>query len=120
MTTGMLARLAFTTAGTTSFDPLGVRHSALMPVCSRFSMICICRSTSISRSAAWTTRSTPSFFAASSAPRCMSLKKGLFSVLSTNATRGLPLVVVPPRLQATNDSDATIANAVAQPFRAAP
>ena len=52
-------------------------------------MICICLSTSTSRSAACTTRSTPSRVAASWAPFCMSMKKGLFSVLSTRATRGL-------------------------------
>src|SRR5574341_1298344 len=52
-------------------------------------MICICLSTSTSRSAAWTTRSTPRRVAASCAPFCMSMKKGLFSVLSTRATRGL-------------------------------
>ena len=53
-------------------------------------MICICFSTSISRSAAWTTSSMPARPAASSAPRCMSRKKGWLSVFITNATRGLP------------------------------
>ena len=51
-------------------------------------MICIWRSTSTSRSAACTTRSTSSRLAASSAPRCISMKNGLFSVFSTSAMRG--------------------------------
>jgi anti-sigma-K factor RskA len=60
----------------TSREPLGVTISARIPVCSRFSMICTCFSTSISRSAAWTTRSIPAPPAASCAPRCMSRKNG--------------------------------------------
>ena len=75
-------------------------HSAWTPVWIRFSTICICFSTSISRSAACTWSVTPRRSAASCAPRRMSTKNGWFSVLSTNATVGLPVVVVVvPRLQ---------------------
>src|SRR5687767_13635405 len=73
-----------------------------------FSTICICFSTSISRSAACTCRVTPSRSAASCAPRRMSTKKGWFSVLSTSATVGLPvLVVVVSRLQASENARTT-------------
>src|SRR6185436_14190915 len=51
-----------------------------------FSTICICFSTSISRSAACTCRFTPSRSAASWAPRRMSTKNGWFNVFSTSAT----------------------------------
>src|SRR5262245_30040529 len=54
-----------------------------------FSTICICFSTSISRSAACTCSVTPSRSAASCAPRRMSTKNGWFSVFSTSATVGL-------------------------------
>src|SRR5262245_43180987 len=65
-----------------------------------FSTICICFSTSISRSAACTCSVTPSRSAASCAPRRMSTKKGWFNVLSTSATFGLPFDVEDvPRLQ---------------------
>jgi hypothetical protein len=74
--TGTLARFAFAIAVAISRDPLGVTTSALIPVCSRFSMIWTCFSTSISRSAACTTRSMPAGPAASCAPRCMSRKNG--------------------------------------------
>ena len=57
-------------------EMLGVTQSAFTPVWSRFSIICVCFSTSSSRSAACTTRSTPSVLAASSAPRFMSRKNG--------------------------------------------
>src|SRR5260221_574170 len=78
-----------------------------MPVWIMFSTICICFSTSISRSAACTCRLTPSRSAASCAPRRMSTKKGWFSVLSTSATVGLSeFVVAGPRL---HDTDATAA-----------
>src|SRR5205814_1562979 len=50
------------------------------------SMICICLSTSTSRSAACTVRSTPRRLAASCAPFSISMKKGLFSVFRTSAT----------------------------------
>ena len=60
----------------------------MIPVWIRFSTICICFSTSTSRSAACTTSSTPSRSAASCAPVCMSMKNGLFRVFSTRATRG--------------------------------
>src|SRR6478735_3556198 len=71
-----------------------------MPVWIRFSTICICFSTSISRSAACTCRLTPSRSAASCAPRRMSTKNGWFSVLRTSATVGLSeFVVAGPRLQ---------------------
>ena len=78
--------VALTSADTISRDPLGVIASTSMPVCSRFSTICICLSTSISRSAACTCRVTPSRSAASCAPRRMSTKNGWFSVFSTSAT----------------------------------
>src|SRR6266705_6432623 len=98
---GTFASLALTSAETISREPLGVMHSAWTPVWIRFSTICICFSTSISRSAACTWSVTPRRSAASCAPRRMSTKNGWFSVLSTNATVGLPLVVVVvvPRLQ---------------------
>src|SRR5258707_6582514 len=84
----MPAWLALAMAGTISFDPEGVTRRTLTPVWIRFSMICICLSTSTSRSAACTVRLTPRRLAASEAPRSMSMKKGLFRVLRTRATRG--------------------------------
>ena len=65
-----------------------VTHNASTFRSIRFSMICICRSTSTSRSAACTTSVTPSRFAASSAPCCISMKNGLFNVFTTSATVG--------------------------------
>src|SRR6185503_17012021 len=90
---GTLASRALTSADTISREPLGVIASAWMPVWIRFSTICICFSTSISRSAACTCKVTPSRSAASCAPRRMSTKKGWLSVLSTSATVGLLVVV---------------------------
>src|SRR5260221_9259843 len=87
-TTRMPAWLALAMAGTISFDPEGVTRRTLTPVWIRFSMICICLSTSTSRSAACTVRLTPRRLAASRAPRSMSMKKGLFKVFRTRATRG--------------------------------
>src|SRR5947209_7815951 len=74
-----------------------------------FSTICICFSTSISRSAACTCSVTPRRSAASCAPRRMSTKNGWFSVLSTSATVGLPAVAVElvPRLQPIESASAT-------------
>src|SRR5712691_1230416 len=67
-----------------------------------FSTICICFSTSISRSAACTCSVTPRRSAASWAPRRMSTKNGWFNVFSTSATVGLLVLVVDgPRLQDT-------------------
>src|SRR6185295_1425447 len=87
---GTFASLALTSAETISREPLGVMHSAWTPVWIRFSTICICFSTSISRSAACTCSVTPRRSAASCAPRRMSTKYGWFSVFSTSATVGLP------------------------------
>src|SRR5260370_27592294 len=74
-----------------------------------FSTICICFSTSISRSAACSCSVTPRRSAASCAPRRMSTKNGWFSVLSTSATVGLPAlpVEVAPRLQLIESASAT-------------
>ena len=90
-------------AGTISFEPLGVMARAPTLVWIRFSMICICLSTSTSRSAACTTRVMPSRSASACAPRCISMKKGLFRVLSTRATVGFaasPSFAAGARLQA--------------------
>src|SRR5262245_39621629 len=74
-----------------------------MPVWIRFSTICICFSTSISRSAACTCSVTPRRSAASCAPRRISTKKGWLSVLSTSATVGLSVLVdVVSRLHETD------------------
>src|SRR4029077_3129342 len=72
-----------------------------------FSTICICFSTSISRSAACTCSVTPRRSAAACAPRRMSTKNGWLSVFSTSATVGLP----PPDEGAPrlHDSDAAAA-----------
>ncbi len=105
ITTGIPAALALAMAGTISFEPLGVMASAPTLVWIRFSMICICLSTSTSRSAACTTRVTPSRSASACAPRCISMKKGLFRVLSTRATVGFavsPSFAAGGRLQATD------------------
>src|SRR2546426_4036405 len=107
MITGMPARLALPTAGTISFEPDGQMHSTATRVSIRFSMICICRSTSISRSAACMMRSMPARAAAASAPLRMSRKNGLLNVLSTSATRGRPPRV---RLQAAR-TDASVRSA---------
>src|SRR5262245_27022688 len=90
-TTRMPAWLALAMAGAISLDPEGVTSRTFTPVWIRFSMICICLSTSTSRSAACTVRFTPRRFAASCAPFSMSMKKGLLRVLSTMATRGAPV-----------------------------
>src|SRR2546430_8992462 len=108
MITGMPARLALPTAGTISVEPDGQMHSTATRVSIRFSMICICRSTSSSRSAACTTRSMPARAAAASAPLRMSRKNGLLNVLSTSATRGRPPRV---RLQAATPTEASVRSA---------
>src|SRR5262245_26505091 len=88
-----------------------------MPVWIRFSTICICFSTSISRSAACTCSVTPRRSAASCAPRRISTKKGWLSVLSTSATVGLPLVVVVvPRLHDTESAAMQTARSAAVLF----
>ena len=94
-TIGTLASFALTSADTISREPLGVMQSAWMPVWIMFSTICICFSTSISRSAACTCSVTPSRSAASCAPRRMSTKNGWFSVFSTSATVGLAVPALP-------------------------
>ena len=106
MTIGTLASFALTSAETISREPLGVIASTLMPVCIRFSTICICLSTSISRSAACTCSVTPRRSAASCAPRRMSTKNGWFSVLSTSATVGLSSAAGASRLQDTGAASA--------------
>src|SRR5215204_5863278 len=90
MTTGIPARLALSIAGTISREPLGVTQRAATRAWMRFSTICICFSTSTSRSAACTTSSTFKRLAASSAPFCISMKKGLFAVFITRAIRRRP------------------------------
>src|SRR3954470_2639490 len=97
---GTFASRAFTSADTISREPLGVIASAWIPVWIRFSTICICFSTSISRSAACTCSVTPSRSAASCAPRRMSTKYGWFNVFRTSAMVGLPGAspTAPPRL----------------------
>src|SRR6476646_3580328 len=112
------ARLALAIADAISRDPLGVTINTLIEVWSRFSMICICFSTSISRSAAWTTNSRPALLAASCAPRCMSRKNGWFSVFITKATRGAPVVLVALlRLQPEKANAAASNPTTARPHR---
>src|SRR5262245_17563343 len=84
----MPAWLALTIAGAISLEPLGVRHSALIFRSIRFSTICICFSTSTSRSAACTNKFRPALCADSRAPRSISMKNGLLSVFITRATVG--------------------------------
>src|ERR1041385_125290 len=69
-----------------------------MPVWIMFSTICICFSTSISRSAACTCSVTPRRSAASCAPRRISTKNGWFSVLRTSAMVGFAVGGAGPRL----------------------